>query len=150
MSKKELKLTNGLCKYISPELQAAIEKSGYKFMHNSGQHGRSMDCFSNPFMTVASDSVDIILSAIISMAVGVKEEGEEVVIDYDKNDPLIIIWRREPSINSGSDYDRPDFYSMRLTCYTKAQYEGKLNNTFIRFSCIRCRAREEEDYEQER
>lgn len=119
------KLIEGVATNISKSFQAAIDKSGYKFMHSSENFNTCNDCFNHPFVTVASDSLDIIMSTVVSMAIGIKWEGDEAVVCHDKNEPLVINWRRQ-LVHRMTD-DGPDYYNMRLTCYTQSQYKANLN-----------------------
>lgn len=126
------KIREGFAENISDELQAAIDKTGYRFMHNTEEFKSSQDLFKKSFVSIVSDSLDIIMSAVVSLAVGIKGEGEEAVVNYDKSKPLIINWRINQLENSDCGY-----YRARLTCYTSEQYEENKEREFL--SLVECK-----------
>ena len=113
-------IKEGFCDNASEELQAAIDRTGYKFMHSTEQFKSSVDCFGYKFVSVVSDDIDIVMSAVVSLALGVKQEGDEAVTKFDKSEPLIINWRIKPSMG-GVNYD---YHRLRLTCYTMSNYKA--------------------------
>lgn len=113
-------IKDGFCDNISEELQAAIDRTGYRFMHSTEQFKSSIDCFGYKFVSVISDDINIVISTVISLALGVKHEGDKPVTKFDKSDPLIVNWRIKPSMG-GVDYD---YHRLRLTCYTMSNYEA--------------------------